>query len=156
MDFNTIIGRLAALGRKKKLILLSIGIAGLLILAVALAFGTFILDWLFRLPLGVRTILTLGSIAAIVVFAVRRLLRPLGQRQTADGLALMVERSDPSLKDRLISALQLKRDLDAGRAVESPDLIKVTVDGAVAALADQRFSRALSFAPVAKPAMAAA
>jgi hypothetical protein len=155
MDFNTIIGRLSALGRKKKLILLSIGLAGLLILVVALAFGTFVLDWVFRLPLGVRTFLALGSAVAIAVFAVRRLIKPLGERQTTDGLALMVERSDPSLKDRLISALQLKRDLDAGRAVESPELIKVTVDGAVTALAQRRFSGAVSFAPAVKPAMAA-
>ena len=87
---------------------------------------------LFRLPVAVRTILAVGSVLGLAAFAVRKLFKPLGERQTSDGLALMVERSDPSLQDRLISALQLKRDLDAGRAVESPELIRVTVDGAVA------------------------
>jgi hypothetical protein len=156
MDFNTIIGRLSALGRKKKAIAATIGIAGLVVLAIGLAVLTFTLDWLFHLPRGVRTFLLLGSLIALGIFAVRRLFRPLGERQTTDGLALMVERSDPSLKDRLISALQLKRDLDSGVAVESPDLIRVTVHGATEAVKGKSFGRALSFATAAKPAMLAA
>jgi hypothetical protein len=155
MEFDQIIGRLTALGRKKKLILLAIGVAGIVILAVGLAFFTFLLDWLFRLPIGVRTILAAGSAVVLATFAVRRLVRPLGERQTTDGLALMVERSDPALKDQLISALQLKRDLDAGRAMESPELIRVTVDGAVAAVGSRSFGRALSFIPAARPMMLA-
>lgn len=156
MDFNTIIGRLSALGRKRKAIAAAIGASGLVALAIGLAILTFVLDWLFHLPVGVRTFLLGGSVLAIGVFAVRRLLWPLGERQTTDGLALMVERSDPSLKDRLISALQLKRDLDAGVAVESPDLIRVTVDGAIEAVRGKTFGSALSFASAAKPAMLAA
>jgi hypothetical protein len=152
MDFQTIIGRLSALGRKKKLILASVGMAGIVILVVALAFGTYLLDWLFRLPLGVRVVLAGLSAIGIAAFAVKKLLKPLGERQTTDGLALLVERADPSLRDQLISALQLKRDLDAGRAVESPELIRVTIDGAVAALAPRRLGGALSFTPALKPA----
>lgn len=152
MDFQTIIGRLSALGRKKKLLLASIGVAGIVILVLTLAFGTYLLDWLFRLPLPVRVVLAGLSAVAIAAFAVKKLLKPLGERQTTDGLALMVERSNPELRDQLISALQLKRDLDAGRATESPELIRVTIDGAVAALAPRRLGGALSFAPAAKPA----
>jgi hypothetical protein len=155
MNFDTITGRLASLGRKKKILVAAIGGAGLLILVLALAFGTFLLDWLFRLPVGVRAFLVVASVALIAGFAVRKLLFPLGRRQTQDGLALLVERSDPALRDQLISALQLKRDLDAGRAVESPDLIRVTVEGAVAAVGSRRFGRAVSLAPALKPALAA-
>ncbi len=156
MTFDSLLGRLDALGRRRRLLFGAIGAAKTAQVAVGLALLTFVLDWLFKLPVGVRVVMAAFAVAAGLLYVVRGFIRPVTRPVSADELALLVEKSDPALNDSLISALQFQRAAAAGTASESPALIQLTVDEAVKALGQRSFSNAVSLTPAFKPALAAA
>ena len=88
--------------------------AGRLLIAVgAFVLATFILDWFFILPPGVRVLFLIAGLAGFAWIAARRIARPMAVPISDDDLALFVERHYPDLNDRLISALQLSRQSGA-------------------------------------------
>jgi hypothetical protein len=134
------------------------GVSRLLLVAVAAAATTFLIDWsLPDLPSGVRIsflLLSLGALAwAVARFLVYPLRRPIGD----DDLAVCVERTYPGLQDRLISALQLARA--SGRpgweAFNSPALVDALVADAKEAAAALDFRRVLVPRPVRRIALLA-
>lgn len=80
----------------------------------------FIADWTLHLPSGVRwvNLFVLGAVP--VFFCVRELVRPLRVRPDAQGLAVLIERAHPELKQLLVSAVQLDKSL---RPAGHPELI---------------------------------
>jgi hypothetical protein len=75
-------------------------------LAVWLAFA-FIADWTLHLPAGVRWIHLALLVAIPCFFLARDLVRPLRRRPRRSGLAVLVERAHPELKQLLVSAVEL-------------------------------------------------
>ena len=151
--FRGVKSRLSRLAYRLLWRLLLLGLPRVTILAAGLAVITFALDWALHLPRPVRVVLLLVSAALLGIAVARHVLRPLFRKPSLDELALLVEAHDPGLKDQLISAIQLERDLDEGRAVESPELIRALVSDTAARLDRYSFGRAVSLRPVLRPAL---
>jgi len=101
--------RLSSLRRQINLWFILEGLAYLLWCAIALAAGSFLLDYFFRLDPQQRTfLLVVTGVALVLVFA-RRVVRPLSTSLSDDALILEVERRHPELAESLISAVQFKR-----------------------------------------------
>lgn len=155
MTFDQLLAALRALAAKRRLALATSGVAGVVLGAAALAALTYALDRLLRLPVAVRGV-HLALCAGAIAYLVRRLLlRPLGRPFPPEEAALLVERHDPSLNDRLISALQLRADAEAGRLVGSAELVRASVDRTLSDLSGRDFRAAYDAAPVRRPALAA-
>jgi hypothetical protein len=155
MELRSVIARLQALSRRLLLRILLTGAPRLVAAACALAGMALLLDYTMRLPVPVRAVLLVLSLGGLGLLLVRHLLRPLMARPTIDQLALMAEEADPNLKDQVISSIQLERDLAAGRAVESPDLIRATIADTAQRFSSHSFTRSVSLRACRKPALLA-
>ncbi len=104
------------------------GLASTLLLPTAIALGAFALDHVLRLPAPIRVFHTLAALAAFGFAGWRFLVYPATRRFSATDAAVMLERAFPQLHERLVSAVQLKRDLeqDGGAALrnQSPAMIE--------------------------------
>lgn len=153
MKTSGLLKKLGALRRRiKTLVLINAG-CHFTAFAGALAATSFVLDRLFRLPVGVRAVMLLMMGGCMVWGARRFFLAPLAVPLGDDDLALLVERRHPEFKDELISAIQLERDLSNGTTQESAELIGVVVDAAVRKFDAIGFSDAVSGGTIRKPAM---
>lgn len=101
--------RLTALRTQIKLWFVLEGLAYVLWTALALALGSFLLDYFFRFDLQQRTFLLVASVVVLLLVFGRRVIRPLSTPLSDDGLILEVERRHPELAEALISAVQFKR-----------------------------------------------
>lgn len=155
MELRSVIARLQALSRRLLLRILLTGGPRLIAIACGLAGFTLLLDYTMRLPVAVRAVLLIIALGVLGLVLVRHLLKPLLAKPSVDELALMAEKANPELKDQVISSIQLERDLDAGRAVESPDLIRATVADTAQRFKSHSFADAVSLAPCRKPALIA-
>ena len=135
------------------------GLSRLILVAAAFVVFTFAIDWLLRLPSGVRLVFLFAGISLLVWIIVRRIFRPLSVRISDDDLALMVERQHPELNDRLISAIQLVRNpgsVPTGEAAlnsasyNSPELVEELVKDAENATSGVDFNRVLVWRHVGK------
>src|SRR5690606_29657622 len=131
MQLRPVISRLAALSKRLLLRIFAVGGSKALIALCGLILLSFFLDWGLHLPKAVRAIHLALSLGVLGYVIFRHLLQPLSRKPSIDELALIAERADPGLNDQLISAIQLERDLAAGRAVESPELIQALIDDTV-------------------------
>lgn len=97
---------LARLGRKLDALILAHGLGTLLAaVSIWLAFA-FLADWLLHVPRAVR-LLHLAVLTALPIgLAIRMLLLPYRRRPRGAELALLIERSQPELKELLVSAVQ--------------------------------------------------
>ncbi len=82
------------------------GLAHVGAVAVAVAAGTWVLDWWLRLEFGPRGILGTAALVLIGAAAWRNLLRPLSRRLGQAELALTLERAFPQLGDRLLTVVE--------------------------------------------------
>jgi hypothetical protein len=131
--------RLAALRTQIKLWFVLEGLAYVFWAALALALGSFLLDYFFRLQLDQRAfLLVAGGIVLLLVFA-QRVIRPLTTPLSDDGLILEVERRHPELAEALISAVQFKRLGGSVNPHTSRAMIDATIDRGAAAAQAIRF-----------------
>src|SRR5262245_23150886 len=105
--------RLGQLRRRERLLRFVWGLARTLaVIVAAIAFGCLV-DWTWDrfedTPEALRSWLAFLSVGVAVVAAIAWIALPLVQRLRDDDLALWVEDRAPSLKQRLISAVQLNR-----------------------------------------------
>ncbi len=140
----------AVRGRLRLRILLAGG-ARVLRDATALALATFAVDIALEPPRPVRILLAVTCVATVLLSAWRHFAKRLATKFSDDELALLVERSHPELNDRVISALQLGRDLASGATSESPDLIRATILDAERATTSLHVGRAVPMGPIARP-----
>ncbi|MSR74266.1 MAG: hypothetical protein EXS14_02180 [Planctomycetes bacterium] len=143
----TVVARLHSLGRRRTLAVALRGATGPMAAAAGLAVTGLLLDWWLHLPVAVRAIHLAASVAFVGVLCWRQLVKPLSRRPGLEQLALLAEASDPRLGDQLISALQLERDLNAGVAVESPELIHALVADSAQRFSTETFRNAAPLAP---------
>jgi hypothetical protein len=88
------------------------GTGRLVIALCAIAAASFACDYLFHLPRGVRGVILVGTIAGLAYVAYRHLLYPLSVKISDDDLAITYENAYPGSANILISAIQLRRDMD--------------------------------------------
>jgi hypothetical protein len=88
-----------------------------LLLVVSIAIGS-----AYAVPTAARVLLAALAVAGVCALIVWRGVRPALRFRRDDALALHLERAFPMLRTRLISAVQLRRDLDALAAEPSPRL----------------------------------
>lgn len=118
-----VLARLDDVRRKIKNLYALNGAAVVALYASAFVTATFFLDWMLHLPKPVRLIFLLVGAGFLGYTALRRLVRPLALPISDDDLALLVERRNPELADRLISAIQLAREPGAYEHFNSPELV---------------------------------
>ncbi|MEK7866471.1 MAG: hypothetical protein AAB434_07280 [Planctomycetota bacterium] len=142
MELDSIRASIDAVRRRVRTYYLVHGLGRVALTLAAFVILTYIADYLIpKLPAAVRGAFLLGGVGALGYMAWRHLVYPLGKQIGDDDIALCVERTNPQLKDRLISALQLSRNL--GKPGEenfnSPELVKVIVEDALEAAKRVRF-----------------
>ncbi len=142
----------------KRLFLLD-GVARLFVAVAVFVVATFVLDYTFILPRGVRLVFLFAGLASFAWLAARRIAYPMAVRISDDDLALFVERHYPDLNDRLISALQLARSPQAADTTEriagfnSPELVEALINDASAAASALDFNGVIVRQHVMKIAM---
>ncbi|MEM7236126.1 MAG: hypothetical protein AAF517_28430, partial [Planctomycetota bacterium] len=92
---------------------------------IVLSFG---LDYLLHLPSAVRGIFLVGALGAGFLFLWRRVVSPLSASMLEEDLALLVEEANPTLRQQLITAIQLTRPNSQTSRYVSPALIESVVD----------------------------
>lgn len=115
--------------------------AGWVVAACAAAFAIyFLLDRWLHLPAPVRIVLSLAVLVYLALGWRRRISYPLGREFTRDDTALAIERRFPDLRERLISAIQLRDQAaaggEAGLRGQSAAMIEKLVADAAATLPD--------------------
>ena len=96
-------------------------------------------DWFLDLPLPVRAILLVADVVALGWLVWRGLVRPWRQRLTSATAALRAEKTFPSLRGSLISAVQLSQGTDTGTV--SPGLLSAVVTRAAASVQPLKFAQ---------------
>jgi hypothetical protein len=154
-------GCAAPLERLRRQVRFGIWIEGAAVLVLtfgACALVSFCADRLLRLEVGYRLALLLVMVALLARAAYRRLVRPLATPLSDDDLALAIERSDATLHQRLISAVQFQRALRGGGAAlgESPALMQAVVEEADGRAASLPLERAIDWRRVHRHGLALA
>ena len=120
MSLSAVIAqKLASFGRRWRRLLLLRGLCeSLVVLLTALTF-TALLDWLFILPDALRW--TLSGLVYLSTAAVFwwRCLRPMSHIPSSRDLARLVERAEPSLREDLLSAVELSEQSPSSQ-LDSP------------------------------------
>ena len=100
----------------------------------------FLADWGLRVPRPVRIFHGLVFLGVVGYALWRNLLAPMRRLPNREGLALLVERAHPELKEVLVSAVQFSepKDTRAARALEDGDLGDPQLVQAVLREADER------------------
>jgi hypothetical protein len=94
------------------------------------ALGSFVCDYLFGLPWGMRALLLAGFFGGAGAVAWRELVRPLKAPMSDDDMVLFYESAHPDAGHRLISALQLRRQVDAPHYPFSRQLTQTVIQEA--------------------------
>jgi len=97
------------------------GLGTVLGVAAAWLLFAYIADWGLRVPKAVRVIHGGTFFALLAFFAWRNVLRPLRRLPSRTGLAVLLERAHPELREVLISAVQFQERSDVGG---DPELIE--------------------------------
>lgn len=114
---------------------------------------SFLLDYFLRLPQAVRTVLLLSACGLVAYAVVRRIIRPLGLKLPDDELAVLVERSHPQLRERLLTAVELtKSGAETARYVSS-SLLDAVIQDVEARVAEVQVHRVLKLGHVKRRAL---
>jgi hypothetical protein len=134
---DVLLDRLDAVRRRVRQTRLIAGTVQTLLALIGLAVAWFLLDWLMvsRLfdPGSLADKITRGLLVATVLFLCwevfrRTILRELAVTRTDDQMAMRVELRHPGLKGRLISTVQLTRQLGSSDGLISDEMIEALVE----------------------------
>jgi hypothetical protein len=114
------------------------GAAAFVTAAAGVFAGWFLVDYLFHLEWGHRVVVWLAGAVFLGVLFHREVLRRIWVPLSDEDLALILEKRNPGLDCRLISAVQFRRILAGGKAPFSEDLARRTVGEAVEAVGTVR------------------
>ena len=103
-----------------------LGLTIVLPVLVGMCLMSWLVDWAFRLELGIRAALLVAMLGG-AAWAARKALRLTSAPLTDDALALALERAHGSFRDRLISAVQFLRQRSAS-AVAVPAMTRSLED----------------------------
>jgi hypothetical protein len=119
---------LAALRRRARGLLLTLGVARCVVFLGAALAALFVADYLLRLPLGVRWVGLLAVLGGLAVTVWRRLVAPLSAPMDDARLAARVEAARPELRDRLSSSLAFARASQDPDNEDSPSLMRAVIE----------------------------
>jgi hypothetical protein len=148
-----LVQRLRRLGIALRLRLALRGIGWTVGAACVVAWVSFALDYgLHRMTLqdlgpGGRILVSAACLCFILAVAWKRLIRSLLRKYTDDGLAMLVEKGNPELQDRLASAIHFARSPECTTGA-SPELVRKVLDEADRASLPLRFASVLLTRPV--------
>ena len=112
--------------------------------AVAVAAGSWVLDWWLRMDFGPRGMLGTAALALIGAATWRNLLRPLSRRLDQAELALTLERAFPQFGDRLLTVVEAAGGKGQEAGEISPMLLERVATEAAEIAAGVRPSQALN------------
>ena len=124
--------------------LLLYGVGTVLGAAVLWLGFAFLADWGLRVPYAIRIFHGVVLVAVVALFAFRDLIRPWRDIPGRNGLALLLERANPELRELLISAVQFQRK--SGRLDEAdgdPELRRRVVSEAESRIGELSLSRVI-------------
>jgi hypothetical protein len=101
--------RIEALRARHVSVAVLTGIAMAVVVGVELLAVAMFLDWWLELPWGIRLVSLILQVALLSRILFGYVLAPILRQPDADELALMVEKSRPEFRSRLIASLQLTR-----------------------------------------------
>ena len=101
--------RIDALRARHVSVAVMTGVAMAIVVSIELLALAMFLDWWLELPWGVRLISLILQVGVLSFILFGSILAPILRQPDADALALMVEKSRPEFRTRLIASLQLTR-----------------------------------------------
>lgn len=142
-DLNSVTGRMQGLRAHIRRLFLAAGFARVVTAISILLLLSFLLDVLLRLPLAVRWVSAGVALLVVLAVVIRAIVYPLSVRIPDDDLALLAEARLPDLDDRLISALQFRRQLEDPANAESRAMMEAVI-GDAASLSEAIEARRLT------------
>jgi len=119
--------KLAGLRAKVKFIQGVSGLTRSILVGIGLVTATYLLDRSMHLPLMVRGVLLIVSLAVLIWVLRRTLIKPLHMPLHNLDLAAGVEALNPRLRDRLLSSLDFQQAMKKGELLESRTLAQAVV-----------------------------
>jgi hypothetical protein len=101
--------KIAALRRRHLSVAVLTGLSMAAVVSIELLALAMFLDWWLDLPRAIRAVLLLGQIGVFTYIIARYVAWPMLRQPDDDELALLVERSRPEFRSRLIASMQLTR-----------------------------------------------
>lgn len=120
---------LASLGTRLSGLILAQGLGTVALALCAWLVFAFLADWVLHVPRAVRWMHLVVLVALPIVIAVRSLVRPWRRRPGRSGLAVLLERQHPRLKQLFVSAVQFQTRPQADPSAD-PELVHAVLAGA--------------------------
>lgn len=116
------------------------GFLKIALLFLMLCMTTFVLDYFLDLPLPMRIVFLVSIVVLHGYYAVKYLFIPWMLPMQDDDLVLAIEKANPFLKDRLISALQFSRLIEDPQYKDSKEMTRQVIEEAQSLLPQTRFT----------------
>lgn len=111
---------------------------------LGLVLFVFAVDYLLEMDIPQRIIISVLSVAVVLVVAFYKLIKPFSKSISDDALCLEVEKQNADLHNSLISAVQFSRDLDTVKQGVSPAMVAATIEQGTSQAQSLRFDTALN------------
>ncbi len=102
---------------------------------------SFVLDYFLVLPVAVRGLFLVSGVLGILHLVFHKLLAPLSSQVSDEDLALLVEDSNPELRQSLVTVVQLSRQGSEGAQYVSSDLLSSVVEEVEKSVSGTAFDR---------------
>lgn len=150
---SPIVAPLRALKGRIRAILMAHSMLMFVLFAAAMAAGSFLLDWLFHLPLEARGALLLVMVGTMAWGGYRFFVGPFQVRLDDETLALLVQSRRPEIGDELITALQFEKKLADPAETESRALMTAVVAATVERHVGSDFGSVVNARGLGRPAL---
>ncbi|MHC4199515.1 MAG: DUF4175 family protein [Planctomycetota bacterium] len=164
MGVEQLLGRIDRVRGRERVVLVTGGALKTLLALLALVAGFFILDWFIVRPVVespgadrlTRAVLALAMSGTLVYVFWQTVLREIRRALDDDEIALRVEKRNPDLRGRLISTIQLTREVDSDPYIGSAELIRALEEDTVSFASSLDFFEIINLKTLKKVAIAAA
>ena len=164
MGVEQLLDRIDRVRGRERVVLVTGGALKTLLALLALVAGFFILDWFIVRPVVeslaadrfTRAVLALAMSGTLVYVFWQTVLREIRRALDDDEIALRVEKRNPDLRGRLISTIQLTRELGSDPYIGSAELIKALEEDTVSFASGLDFFEIINIKTLKKVAIAAA
>lgn len=163
MGVEQLLGRIDRVRGRERVVLVTGGALKTLLALLALVAGFFVLDWFIVRPVVespgadrfTRAVLALAMSGTLVYVFWQTVLREIRRVLDDDEIALRVEKRNPDLRGRLISTIQLTREVDSDPYIGSAELIRALEEDTVSFASGLDFFEIINLKTLKKVAIAA-
>ena len=164
MGVEQLLGRIERVRGRERAVLVTGGALKTLLALLALVAGFFVLDWFIVRPVVespgadrfTRAVLALAMSGTLVYVFWQTVLREIRRVLDDDEIALRVEKRNPDLRGRLISTIQLTREVDSDPYIGSAELIRALEEDTVSFASSLDFFEIINLKTLKKVAIVAA